>query len=74
MYITHLSLLVKIGRVPLFLTAFVDATKGRTKVSWKGVSGFMYRDIFKTIDEFTALRFTATGASSAAKHANFAGD
>jgi hypothetical protein len=27
----------------------------------------MYRDIFKAIDEFTALRFTAIGASPAAK-------
>jgi hypothetical protein len=27
----------------------------------------IYRDIFKAIDEFTALRFIATGASPAAK-------
>jgi hypothetical protein len=30
-----------------------------------------YRDIFKAIDKFTALRFTATGASPTA---NFADD
>jgi hypothetical protein len=44
---------------------YTQLTKKTSQVEYKQKE--IYRDIFKAIDEFTALRFTVTGASPAAK-------
>jgi hypothetical protein len=50
--------------MPLLLSS---VSKGVVWKMYPLTSIVLYRDIFKAIDEFTTLRFTATGASPAAK-------